>query len=133
MRDADQRDRLMEKVVVDQLAQRIFALLGEQIGPRGKTLEARFRKLGRLVPKRARDPIRTLIEAQKMAENPNLAMRVDPDAVSVAYDQALDALKQLDAAAEKSRKRFNLAALISLQVILVTVVFVAVMRWRGFL
>ncbi len=123
----------MEKIVVDQLTDRIFVLLGEKLGARGKTLEARFRKAGRLVPKRARDPIKVLIEAQRMAEDPNMLLRLDPEAVSYAYDQAVNALGELDRAAEKSRKRFNMAALISLQVILIAVAFIAVMRWRGFM
>lgn len=122
----------MEKVVVDQLADRIFVLLGENLGARGKTLDARFRKAGRMVPKRARAPIKVLIEAQKMAENPNLLLRIDPGHVSAAYEQASLALGELDRAAERSRRRFNAAALISLQILLIAAVFIAFMRWQGY-
>lgn len=123
----------MEKTVVDQLVDRIFTLLGERLGVRGKTLEARFRKAGRLVPKRARAPIKVLIEAEKMAQNPTIAIRIDPEALAAAYDKAVLELGDVDRDAEKSRKRFNMAALLGVQILLIAVVFVAVMRWRGFL
>ena len=123
----------MEKTVIDQLAERIFTLLGERLGVRGKTLETRFRKAGRLVPKRAREPIRALVDAQNLAQNPNMAMRIDPEHVSNAYDQALRELTQINPAAERSQKRFNFASLILLQLLLVAGIFAAILRWRGFL
>lgn len=122
----------MEKTVIDQLADRIYTLLGDNLGVRGKTLDARFRKAGRLVPRRAREPIKFLIEAQKMAENPGLAMKLDDETISTAYDQAVRALGDVDRVKEKSRKRFNLAALLSLQVILIATAFIVFMQWRGF-
>ena len=123
----------MQKVVIDQLAGRVHDLLGEKLGVRGRTLEARFKKAGRMVPRRARKTIPTLIEAERMAVDPKLLVRIDPDVVSRAYDVAVRELGEIDAGAEKSRKRLNLLAIVAFQVLVIGGIFIAIMRWRGFL
>lgn len=123
----------MDNTKIEQLTDSIHALLGEKLNVRGRTLEARFRRAGRLVPRRAREPIKVLIEAQTMARDPRLLMRLDAEHVSKAYEIAARELKEIDAASERARKRINLLALIALQFLIVAGVFVALMRWRGYL
>lgn len=123
----------MNQLVVDQLADRISTLLGQKLNVRGVSLERRFRRAGRAVPRRARRPIRTLIEAQQMAQNPQMAMRIDKDHLSKAYDIALRELSAIDEQSERARRRINLAALVALQILLIGGILVAVLRWRGFI
>jgi len=123
----------MDKDAIDALCEEIFTLLGDQLGARGKTLEKRFVYAGRLVPKRARVPVETMIDAQRLAQSPQLALRVDGVGFEAAYKEAKLALDGVDPASETSRRRYNSATVLAAQLLVVGIGFFYVMRWRGFL
>ncbi|GFE63487.1 hypothetical protein [Litoreibacter roseus] len=123
----------MDPTTVNQLAQRIFELLGERLGARGSTLEKRVRHAGRLLPRRVRQAAKTLVDAEKMAQNQTLAMRLDPQQISGAYDRCIDYLDNIDPAARRSQARFNMAATLAFQVLAVGLLLAIVLRWRGYL
>ena len=123
----------MEQDVISELVTRIYDLLGDKLRVKGANLRTRVKKAGRLLPKSVRLAAGELIEAQDMAENPNLAKRLDADAVSRAYATCLRFLTEIDQEAAKSRARYNFAALVSAQFLLIVGLAIAFMRWRGFL
>jgi hypothetical protein len=123
----------MEQGVVSQLALQIYDLMGDKLRVKGANLRTRVRKAGRLLPKTVRRAAGELIEAQDMAENPNLATRLDPDAVTKAHRTCLRYLKEIDPKAAKSRARYNFAALISAQFLLIVGLAIALLQWRGLL
>lgn len=122
----------MEPVVIEQLVTRIFDLLAEKLGAKGKTLEKRLLYVSRKLPGRVRKAGQALVEAQSMAESPNLAMKIDSEALSASYDVISKHLSEIDSAAERSRKRYNLFAAIAAQVLLVAAAIFAVLMWRGY-
>ena len=123
----------MEQGVVSQLVMQIYDLMGEKLRVKGASLRARVKKAGRLLPRSVRRAAGELIEAQDMAENPTLATRLDPDAVTKAHQTCLRYLKEIDPKAAKSRARYNFAALISAQFLLIVTLAITFMRWRGFI
>ena len=121
----------MEQGVVSQLVIQIYDLMGEKLRVKGANLKTRVKKAGRLLPKSVRRAAGELIEAHDMAENPVLATRLDPEAVSKAHKTCLRYLNEIDPKAAKSRARYNFAALISAQFLLIVGVAIAFMQWRG--
>ncbi|RLJ60462.1 hypothetical protein BCF46_0663 [Litoreibacter meonggei] len=123
----------MEKVVVDQLVARISALLHEKLGMRGASLEARVRRAGRALPRRVRRAAKELVNAESMAQEPKMLLRLDPQQVSAAYDTCLMYLENIDERALKTKALFGFAASVIVQVILIAAVALAVLRWRGYI
>jgi len=123
----------MEKVVVDQLVERISSLLHEKLGMRGGSLEARVRRAGRALPRQVRRAVKELVNAEHMAQEPKMLLRLDPQQVSAAYDTCLMYLDNIDERALKTKARFGFAASVIMQVIVIAAVAFAVLRWRGYL
>ena len=123
----------MEQGAVSQLALQVFDLMGEKLRVKGGNLRARVKKAGRLLPRPVRRAATELIEAENMAENPVLATRLDPDAINKAHKTCLRYLKEIDPKAARSRARYNMAALISAQFLLVVALAITFLRWRGFI
>ncbi len=123
----------MEPLIVQQMTTRIFELLEEKLGAKGKTLQKRLAYVNRKLPARVKRAGEALIDAQALAGNPRMAMQIDGEAFSAAYDEISTHLSQIDSAAERSRKRYNMMAAIAAQVLLFGTVVVAFLMWRGVL
>lgn len=123
----------MEKVVVEQLVERVCTLLREKLGIRGGSLEAQVRRAGRALPRNIRHAAKDLVNAERMARDPKMLLRLDPQQVSAAYDTCVLHLEGIDHQALKSKARFGFAATIIVQVFVIAAVALAVLRWRGFL
>ena len=74
-----------------------------------------------------------MVDAQALAENPRMATQIDWEAFSDAYDVVSRYLAEIDSAAERSRKRYNLMAAIAAQVLLAVAAFAALLSWRGYI
>ena len=123
----------MEPIVIQQLTKRVFELLEETMGAKGRTLEKRLAYVQRKLPGRVKRAGAVLVDAQSMADSPRLAMQLDSETVSAAYDEIERYLKELDVAAEKSRKRYNVMAAVAAQFLLVVGALVALLVWLGYI
>lgn len=123
----------MEPSVVDTNVARIFALLGEKLGARGRSLEARVAHARRELPRRVRHAAAELIRAEQMARDPKICLRLDPVAVRTAYTTCVEHLESIDVGARKSKARFDFAAAAILQLGVVAAATVGLLNWRGFL
>lgn len=122
----------MEKVVVEQLVERVFTLLREKLGVRGGSLEARVRRAGRILPRHVRVAARELVSADQMAQEPKMLLRLDPSRVSAAYETCTNHLEGIDEKALKSKAIFEFAATVIVQVLVIGAIALAVLHWRGF-
>ena len=123
----------MEPIVINQLADRVAGLLSEKLGAKGGDLERRLAHSRRELPLRVRRSGQTLVAAQKMGANPKLAMRIDGEDVSNSYAAISRYLVGIDAAAVRSRKRYNMMAAVATQFLMVVGLLAAVLMWRGFI
>jgi hypothetical protein len=123
----------MEQVVINQLAARVSQLLEEKLAAKGRTLDKRLAFARRHVPRRVRRAGRSLVEAQNMSQSPVLARRLDSEHVAKSYDTICRYLGELDAKAERSRRRYNALAGVAAQVLLVGICFTGVLAWRGYI
>ncbi|MEP3347830.1 MAG: hypothetical protein ABJN34_02360 [Litoreibacter sp.] len=121
----------MEKVVVEQLIERVSALLREKLGIRGVSLEARVRRAGRSLPRHVRHAAKELVNAESMSHDPLMLRRLDGMRISAAYDICVKHLDGIDEKANKSKAVFGFAATFIVQIFVIAGIAIAVMKWRG--
>lgn len=108
------------------------ALFDKHLEVRAPTLEQAIHRAGRQVPRRLRAPAARLVQAEQFAAHPKLMRRIN-HAEAQADVQALSAyLKTQDMAQERTTRRLNALAGAAFNLLVVGGLFIAVLRWRGF-
>lgn len=87
---------MIDHAEIDAMAAKLSLALDEKLGLRRGSLARRVRKAGRRLPKRVRQQILQLAEAQKIAGNQHLARRLDGDALRAAQAEAMAHLASID-------------------------------------
>ena len=128
----------MERSVLDQKdiearKARLAELLGTQLRVRGKTLEARMARAGRLLPKWVRRDLEKVVEASRLAGHPKLARMVDIAALDKAEARVTRYLSALDPVEARKTAWLRLAGVIVLNLLIVVGVFLWVARALGHL
>jgi hypothetical protein len=122
----------MTGVPLQQMADRVAALLEERLRLRGQGLQEKLRKGGRLLPRKVRAAAEVLATAAGMAQNPKLLMQVDQVAAAEAYDICL---RHLGKAGKRGASDGFVAAAARVAVVIfaVAILLVGVLIWRGFM
>jgi len=123
----------MSGLAVQQMADRVAALLEEKLKVRGNDLPAKLRRGGRRLPRGIRAEAQVLADAAERAGNPKLAMRIDMARVTRAYDTCVAHLTTLDRGARRRAAVLDALGRIVLNLLLVAALTVAILVWRGFL
>ena len=123
----------MGAVTIQQMADRVAALMQERLGLRGIGLAEKLRKGGRLLPRRVRAAADRLAEAAAMAQNPKLLLQVDEAMVAQNYDICIKHLGGMNAWSRRRAAMAGLAGSIAFSLLVVAALVVAVLVWRGFL
>ena len=122
----------MSKVSIQQMADRVSALLEQRLKVTGPTLEVRIKRTGSKLPRKIRDAAEALVQATQMADNPKLLMQIDYEAVAVAYDLCVRHLNSVNQAERRRGMLLDAAARIAFALLAVSVLVVVVLYWRGF-
>ena len=121
----------MSATTITQMADRVSSLIEERLGVRGRTLEERVRRAGRRLPRRVREAAEILAEASERALNPKLQVRVDEGRVADAYDICLRHLGRLNRSERRKAALVGMLASAAFAVLVVAVLAIAVIYWRG--
>jgi hypothetical protein len=123
---------MMTGVPLQQMADRVAGLMEERLRVRGQGLAEKLRKGGRLLPRKVRASAEVLATAAQMAQNPKLLMQVDQQQAAAAYDVCL---RHLGKAARRGRADglVSVVASIAVSVLVVALLVVGVLYWRGLL
>lgn len=121
----------MSAVTISQMSDRVAALLEQRLGVRGRTLADKHRKAGRRLPRRVREAVSVLAEAEAMAQNPKLLIRVDEATVTVAYDLAVRHLNGVKRGEQRMNTLVGMAASAAFGLLVVAVLVIGVLYWRG--
>lgn len=121
----------MSVVTVQQMADRVSALLGERLRVRGDTLEARLKKAGRRLPRKVREAGAVLVQAGQMVRNPKLMHLVDEEVVAQAYDTCLRHLAKVNPREARITLLVGIAAHIAFSLLVVAVLVIVTLYWRG--
>ncbi len=106
-------------------------LMAKHLGVKAKSFERACKNAGRRIPRRLRKPAARLTEALQMAQNPKLQRYLDAQALNADYLALHEWLSAKDHAEELKTRRLNLLALIVFQLLLIAVLLMVVLRWRG--
>jgi len=121
----------MSVTTVQQMADRVAGLLEERLRIKGATLEDKLRAAGRRLPRKVRAAGAALAVAVTMIQNPKTMHQVDDETVATAYDICVRHLIAINAGARRRGLLLDMAARIAFALLVVAVLFVCVLYWRG--
>ncbi len=116
---------------LNQKSEALSELLRTKLSLRGRTLEARLSRSGRSLPKRLHRAGRVIVEAQKKAEHPRLALTVDPGPVDAAFQEMKAHLKGVDPVDRRKGKLLNWLAGQVFNLMVIIALLVILLRWQG--
>ncbi|MDZ4310668.1 MAG: hypothetical protein U1A24_08930 [Cypionkella sp.] len=122
----------MTGVPLQQMADRVAALMEDRLRVRGQGLGEKLRKGGRLLPRRVRAAAEVLHTGATMAQNPKLWAQVDQQSVAQAYDTCVRHLNGVDGGDRRKGAVLGVAASVAFSVLAVAALLVIVLAWRGF-
>lgn len=123
----------MGAVTIQQMADRVAALMEQKLRVGGKGLAVKVRKAGRRLPKQVRIAAEALVQATEMAQSARLMHQIDDELVAEAYDICVRHLGGVDVADRRKGVMVNMAASIAFSLLVVAVLVVVVVWWRGLL
>jgi hypothetical protein len=121
----------MSAVAIQQMADRVAALMEERLSLRGAGLEAKLRRAGRTLPRKLRDAATRLAEAAHNSQNPKLLLQIDMEKVSNDYDLLMRHLQGISPWDRRLGRLLHSTASVMVILVVVGAMFVAVLRWRG--
>lgn len=123
----------MSAVTIQQMAERITALMEQKLRLKGKDLREKLRKGGRILPRRVRAAAEELADAAEKSQNPKLLLQIDETAVVAAYDVCSKHLSKIDAGYLWTSSMLRTASSIVISLFVVVLLAVGVLYWRGYL
>jgi hypothetical protein len=123
----------MGAVTIQQMADRIEALLEERLRIRGQGLAARLKAARRMLPRAVRDAGMRLALAAERAQHPRLLAQIDDARVAADYDLCLRHLSGLGRRDRRMAWLLDTAASVLVILLAVGLLMLGVLRWRGFL
>lgn len=123
----------MKSVSVEEMADRIAALMGDRLGVRGRTLADKLRRGGGRLPKRIRAEAEVLSRAVAEAGHPVLAARMDRARVAAAFDACLRYLRPIGARQRWLNRLLDFAAQVAFVLLATGLLLLSTLVWRGFL
>jgi hypothetical protein len=123
----------MSAVTIQQMADRVAALMEERLRIKGRGLAEKLQRGGRALPRRVRAAAQVLAEAAHMAQNPKLLLQVDQEQIAVAYDLCVNHLNGVNRWQRRMGWLTGFAASVAFIVLVVGGLVVAVLVLRGYL
>lgn len=111
-------------------ADRLTALMRDQLGVRADSFPRALAKAGRRLPRAIRAEGQVILSALDRAPNPRLARVTDGDAVRRAARRIEAYLGRLDPQASRARARAYLFADLAFRVAVAAALVIAVVAWR---
>lgn len=118
---------------IQQMAQRIAALMEERLGVKGETLGDKLAKGGGKLPRDIREQAEFLAESAGKAANPSLFQQLDHTRIARSYDACLRHLKNLNKWERRQTAAVTVLARIAGVVLVVVALAVGFAWWRGLL
>lgn len=104
-----------------------------KFGVTADTFDVAMRKIGRRAPSRVHRAAGVILRAQEMSGNPKLMRRLDPVKVENALIEVQDFLTHVDPKDRRKGVILGVLGSIVFNLILVFILLVLVLRWRGYL
>lgn len=121
----------MSAISIQQMADRIAALMEDKLRARGTGLAAKLHARGGALPRKVYVAAADLAKAAEMAQQPKLLLQIDHEALSRNYDICVHHLSGLKPRSGWMDSTLAIAASIAMSLLLVALLVIALLRWRG--
>ena len=118
----------MSAVSIQQMADRVAALMEERLRLRGGDLAAKLRKGGRMLPRKVRAAAKDLADAAERAKNPKLLVQIDMEKVARDYDICVHHLSSVARKGGWKVLLVNTAATVALGLLVAGAVWVSLLQ-----
>ncbi|MGO4907306.1 hypothetical protein ACEN2J_03120 [Pseudorhodobacter sp. W20_MBD10_FR17] len=123
----------MGAVSIQQMAERVSVLLTERLHIKGRDLDDKLRRGGRLLPRKVRLAAQEIATAKQQSFNPKLLLQINQETLAENYDICI---KHLNAVNKGHRLRgvlLGLSTSILFSLLAVAALALGFLVWRGFL
>ena len=117
---------------VEARAERVAKLIEERLGVRGRGLETKLRRAGRMLPNWVRREAERIVEARRLVQHPKLMRQTDPQALERAAERCERWLKSIDPWERRKDRILGFLAVNAFNLIVIAAAFVAFLVWRGY-
>ena len=107
-------------------------LLADRLGLTRGPLARRIGRAGRRLPVAVRRDLKLIADAEAMAQNPRLALRLNPMDTHAAFVRARTFLAGIDVKDRRKGIVLGLLGSLAFNLLAVAVLLLLVLRWRGF-
>lgn len=114
-------------------ADKVAGRMSQQLRVRGEHLPEVAAKAGHRLPKRLQEDLKLILEADRVADNPKLAKRIDAKQLAKAQRRLEAWLDRQDPSAERWAEFQDLVAKIAFIVLSAVLAAFALLIWRGVL
>lgn len=123
----------MGVTTVQQMADRVAALMEQRLKIGGTGLSAKLKRGGRRLPRKVRREAEYLAGVSELALHPKVQMMLDDARIAQAYDTCVRYLSPLGARDRLLDRVLGIGGSIAFAMLVVGGGLIAVMVWRGFL
>jgi hypothetical protein len=121
----------MSAITIQQMADRVAALMEDRLQVSGADLTAKLARARRQLPRQVREPAARLARAASDARNPKLLMRIDEGAVAEDFDVCIRHLTAIAPGTGLLRAVLRVAVSVGLGLLVLGLAFLAFRLWRG--
>ncbi len=107
--------------------------LRAKYGLRGKTLEARLKNAGRLLPKSLHREGQIIVSAQQLTQHPKLAASIDYTRVNKAVESIANHLSGINPKDRRKGKLLSWLGGQAFNLIVIGCALITLLMWRGFI
>jgi hypothetical protein len=123
----------MGAVSIQQMAERVSALLTERMHIKGRDLPEKVHRAGRRLPRKVRTAAKELAAAMEQSYNPKLLLQINEEAVAKNYDICQKYLSDMNKGQKLRGALLGLSSSILFSLLAVAALLIGVLIWRGFL
>jgi predicted oxidoreductase len=113
-------------------SRKLRGLMQQKLDVRGQDLRQALKRAGRRLPKSVRKRGAALMRAEILAHNPKTARQVDAEAVEHDYEYVRAYLAAIDVDELRKSRILSVTAAVAANLIVVAVLFVVWLWWRGY-
>ena len=113
-------------------SRKLRGLMQQKLDVRGRDLRQSLRRAGRRLPKFVRKRVAALMRAEMLAHNPKTARQVDAEAVERDYEYVRAHLVAIDVDELRKSRILSVTGAVVANLIVVVVLFIVWLWWRGY-
>ena len=116
---------------IAERSEQLAKLIEERLGVRGRGLERKLQKAGRMLPRWVRQEAGRFVEAQRLMGHPKLMMQANPGALDDAFARCERWLKGVDPSERRKDRILGFLATNAFNLILIGALFIAYLNVAG--